>query len=43
MYEGIWFASQVIIAVGIIGVCAFGAIAVTKLVLRAKETIEEKI
>lgn len=43
MYDSLWFASQVIIAVGIIGTCAFGAMAVYKLLTRVKQSIEEKI
>jgi hypothetical protein len=41
MYEAFWFTQSVIIAVGIIGVSAAGAIAVTKLVLKLRDVKNE--
>jgi len=38
--EIIAFASQTVIAVGIIGVFAFAGVAITRLIIRVKEEIE---
>lgn len=41
MYEALHFASSIIVAVGVIGVCAAGAIAVTKLIFRLRDIKDE--